>query len=377
MGISTKEAERFQGFHNEYVLVIADEASGIDESIFDAMENPLSSGNTRFLMIGNPTQTSGTFYKSHTDTRFYNSIQISAFDTPNFTYFGITIEDIRDGSWRDKVTGPLPASFLVSPNWVADKWEDWGEENPLWQCYVAGEFPEEGEDTLIPLWAIEQARQAILPTSSWVEFGVDVARFGADETVVVIRQGQKTVEMRVWGKKDTMETVGRVIHAIQTHGPMVVKTDVIGVGAGVHDRLNELSVDKPWVAIPVNVAEKSWNPELFANRRAEMYWQLRGRFVDGTIEIPDDDRLCGQLGALKYGFTSKGQIIIESKDDLRKRGLKSPDRADALAIAYFTPVPTLKEPVVVHDAMAEYGQISPDLDALDPYNPYVDFGGHR
>src|SRR5581483_571785 len=145
LGLSTNEPSRFQGFHATHILLIVDEASGVPQNIFDASEGIVSSQGARILYIGKPTDIEGEFYKSfklpHT-----NKIHISAFDTPNFTQFGITLEDIRTDAWRQKITSDLPAPYLITPEWVYDKYLRWGETSPMWAARVLGEFPEQGED---------------------------------------------------------------------------------------------------------------------------------------------------------------------------------------------------------------------------------------
>lgn len=362
MGISTDEAERFQGFHNENVLVIVDEASGVPDAIFTAVENPLAGGHTRLLLIGNPTQVSGAFYESHRSP-IYHKITISAFDTPNFTAFGITIKDIRDGSWLAKIDGrPLPQPYLVSPQWVAERCAAWGEASPMWQCYVMGQFPTLGIDTLIPLAAIEAAQGRNLNPSGVKTMGVDIARYGDDESAALIRQGDVVLTIESWGKTDTMETTGKIIDIARQHGvPMGnVNVDVVGVGAGVVDRLLELGHP----VNGVNVGTSPMDNTRFGNLRAEVFWNIRDRFTNGTVDIPDDPVLSSQLASIKYKFTSRGQVMIESKEEMRKRGVKSPDRADAMALAYYTPMPDMV-PVLFYDAMAHYEPISPDLDSWD------------
>jgi hypothetical protein len=128
-----------------------------------------------------------------------------------------------------------------------------------------------------------------------------------------------------------MQTAGRVVDAVRRHSPAAVRVDEIGVGAGVLDRLRELGTQG---VTGVNVAQRASRPEHFANLRAELYDGLRERFQQGRIAIPDDQALVAELASLKYSFTSSGQVRLEGKEDLRSRGLPSPDRADALMLAF-------------------------------------------
>ena len=353
LGFSTDSDERFQGFHGENILFVADEASGVSEEIFEGIEASMTSDRARMLLIGNPTSLTGTFYHAfHSRRALWHNIHISAFDTPNLT--GVDIVN--------------PA--LITPKWVEDAEQNWGRESPMYQIRVLGEFPSEAEDTLVPLRLIEAAvarwkqrraatdpspspspasgegtaagagwgrpaaisgeRQSHLPVDG-VEIGVDVARFGSDKTVICVRRGDDVVEIESFARQDTMQTAGRVVDAVRRHSPAAVRVDEIGVGAGVVDRLRELGTQG---VTGVNVAQRASRPEHFANLRAELYDGLRERFQQGRIAIPDDQALVAELASLKYSFTSSGQVRLEGKEDLRSRGLPSPDRADALMLAF-------------------------------------------
>lgn len=160
--------------------------------------------------------------------------------------------------------------------------------------------------------------------------GVDIARYGDDSSVVVVRQGNRVIWIGHWAKSDLMETTGKIVNLIERFKPSVVNIDVIGLGAGVYDRLIEMK----YRVNPINVAESAVEKEKYANLRAEMYLNLYRLFESGGINIPDDMELVAQLSGIKYKPNSRGQVQIESKEDMRKRGVKSPDKADALALAF-------------------------------------------
>ena len=166
-----------------------------------------------------------------------------------------------------------------------------------------------------------------------VILGVDVARFGADRSVILRRRGDRVEDIRVLRQMDTMQLAGWVVAAIRECNPAQVYADEIGVGAGVVDRLRELGHP----VRGVNVAHKALQDGLYANLRAEGYWTLRQRFMSGSISIPADSQLVGELAALRYGYDSQGRLRMESKDEMRKRGLPSPDKADALMLAFLAP----------------------------------------
>ncbi len=323
------DPERFQGFHEQNILIVVDEAAGVSEHIYQAIDGILTSEGARLLMISNPTHASGRFGQSF-KMPGVAKISISAFDTPNFTAFDITRDDIRKGTWEDKITGDLPMPYLVTPSWVAKRYQRWGETSPLYQSRVEGKFPKQGTDTLIPLDWIERAQRATLEPGEPVELGVDVARYGIDETVSILRRGSVARITKVLPMSNTMETAGMVVVERREHGVQISKVDAEGLGAGVYDRLDEQ--DEP--VVEMRSGMKAEDSEKFADARSEWLWGLRQRFEQGDIDIEDDDELAAQLANIKYKINSRGQIKVESKDEMRRRGLPSPDRADALMFAF-------------------------------------------
>jgi hypothetical protein len=330
-GRSTDDANRLQGPHSPtgHVLVVADEAAGIEPDIWTAIDGITSSEDSHTLSIGNPTESSGEFFEKFKRPGV-RKIRISAFDTPNFTAFGITLEDIRAGTWKDKITGPQPAPYLITPAWVADKWEKWGESSPLFASRVLGQFPESSTDALIPLTWIERAQRTRLEPGEPNLLAVDVARFGSDFTVIGQRRGPVARILKVTHQEDTMATTGRVVQVLQESRATEARIDVVGLGAGVYDRLKEL--EKP--AVEMQAGQAPQNSERFLNARAEWYWGLRERFEAGDIDLDEDEDLAFQLSSIKYKPNSRGQIVIESKEDMKKRGLKSPDKADMIMMLF-------------------------------------------
>jgi hypothetical protein len=316
-GLSTDTPERFQGFHEGHILFVVDEASGVREGIFEAIEGSMTSDDAKLLLLGNPTSLSGTFYEAfHKRRGLWHAIHISAFDTPNLM--------------KNEVVLPT----LVTPKWVADAEQNWGTESYLYQVRVMGEFPSESEDTLVPLRLVEMAASADRNgglDGGLVEIGVDVARFGSDKSAICVRRGDQIVSLESFGRQDTMSTAGRVAAIAGEYSPAAIRIDEIGVGAGVVDRLKELKISN---VEGVNVARRASRREQFANQRAELYDGLRERFVENRIGIPNNADLISQLASVKYSFTSSGQMKIEGKDELRSRGERSPDLADAVMLAF-------------------------------------------
>lgn len=335
-GFSTNEPDRFQGWHEQNILVVVDEASGVPEEIYEAIEGTLTSSNSRLLLIGNPTFPGGTFYNAFRSP-LYEKFHISAFDVPD---------------------------HLLSPGWKEERRIEWGEESPVYQVRVLGEFPDQAEDALIAMrWvtaAMERGQDERgddlaragagagdssnhLPAGGGdVVVGVDVARYGGDESVAIVRRGHYVADIVTWRGNDTMFTAGRVGAIARQWNARSINVDEIGIGAGVLDRLRE----DGFPAVGINVGEAAWDSEHYANRRAEIFFALQERFKTGEISLPEDSTLLAQLTSLKFVYTPQGKLKIESKEDMRKRGLPSPDRADALALAFceaggYTPVSIL------------------------------------
>lgn len=325
----------FQGHHRHYVLVILDEACGVPEQIWTAVEAITTNAECRILAIGNPDDPNTEFGKVCKPGSGWNVIRISAFDTPNFT---------------DEPVPDALRPLLLAPEWVEDKRRRWGVDSPRYVSKVGGDFPEIGENVLIaPAW-IEAAQQRSLDPGPYSILGVDVARFGSDRTVFALRRGPVARIVGDYSTQATMETTGKVIVAMADHDVDEVRVDGVGVGGGVVDRLVELG----YGVVDMQAGAAARDPEHFVNARAEWYWAIRERMESGDLDLdPGDDELAAQLGSIRYKFTSRGQIQIESKDDMRKRRLPSPDRADALMLTA-TATPPLMDEVVELDDEDEY-----------------------
>jgi phage terminase large subunit len=330
LGISTNEADRFQGFHSEHLMGIFDEGSGVAKPIWDAMNGLLPE---KWLVIGNPLSPLGPYYDCFLDSnKIWNKITISAFDTPNFTLFDITIDDIRNDTWRQKITGPLPYPALVTPQWVAERWLEWGEDSPLWHSRVQGEFPQEGDDTLIGLTWIMKGKHNISATSKGMFVGVDVARYGSCETVITIYNGYKLIDQVIMHKRGIPDVFDRICHELKERDCVTapVAVDDVGVGGGVTDLLKR----QRYNVIPVVAQARAENPEKFADLRSEIYWTLREHFMKELISGIGDETLITQLAGLKVEYVN-GKIHLMSKDKMMKEGYASPDRADSLALAHY------------------------------------------
>ena len=332
-GFTATAATQFQGWHCPNVMIIVDEAAGIDSEIYTGIDSCLASGiKTRRLEIGNPTDPTSEFAKSF-KTPGIVKMSYDAFQTPNFTHFGITEEDMFADAWMDKITGDLPAPWLVTPDWVSKRYNRWGPLNPLYASRVAALFPEEGEDTLISLTQIEAAQKRTLAPGTPDVLGVDVARFGSDFSVIASRQGPVVRIIKRFWKADTMTTSGHARREYMTRKPKPkrVHVDVVGIGSGVVDRLREQRVP----VVEASAGSSASDKEMFLNQRAEWFWTLREEFEAGEIDLdPADEELAAQLADIKWKPDSKGRVTIERKEDMKKRGLHSPDDADAVAMCF-------------------------------------------
>ena len=202
-----------------------------------------------------------------------------------------------------------------------------------------GNFPKQGENTLIPLAWIEAAmeRWHDMPDDGKpVEIGVDVARFGSDKTVIATRRGQKVMSLQVFPQKSVTESTGLIIDMARQEGTSVVRVDEIGIGGGVVDTLSE----NTYYDTGVDVSKAPIDKDRFANLRAELWWNLREMLdVDPVrnpepIGLPPDDNLLAELSSVQYKYNSRGQVQIEAKEDMKKRLGHSPDRADAVVLAF-------------------------------------------
>lgn len=346
VGFGRKPADNdihgFQGHHRHYVLVILDEACGVPEQIWTAVEAITTNAECRILAIGNPDDPNTEFGKVCKPGSGWNVIRISAFDTPNFT---------------DEEVPAALRPLLLDPEWELDKRRRWGKDSPRYVSKVGGDFPEIGENVLIAPGWIEAAQRRELQPGPHSILGVDVARFGSDRTVFALRRGPVARVVGDFSVQSTMETTGRVINTMAEHAVDEVRVDGVGVGGGVVDRLAELG----YGVVDMQAGAGAVDSEHYLNARAEWYWALRARFEAGDMDIdPDDDDLAAQLGAIRYKFTSRGQVQIESKDDMRKRKMPSPDRADALMLTAVADVAADDEQVFEDpDQYEAEGSISP------------------
>lgn len=306
----------FQGIHARYVLVILDEACGIPENLWEAADTLISNENSRILAIGNPDDPTSEFQRVCT-SEAWNTIRINAFESPNFT-------DEGAGLPREVL------EQLISPVWVEEKRRKWGTHHPFWQSKVLGLFPQQSSTALFPLhWLLAAQRRELEPGKP-IALGVDVARFGTDKTVMSVRRGDHFRVVYSEVGNDTMKTASVVLSLIKRYVADVAGIDTVGVGGGVYDRCAE---DNAPVA-EMQAAGRARDYDSYANCRAEWAWWFRERLERGEVDLDEeDDELIEQLAGLRFKIDTRGRIVLESKDDMKKRGMDSPDRADSVILA--------------------------------------------
>ena len=324
IGFATNNPDNIHGFHSPELLLIVDEAHAVRESHFDAA---LRLNADKTLFAGNAFSTSGAFYDSHHARRdYYQRIRISAYETPNLT------------------GEEPPAPGLINADDIADKAAHWGEDHPKFIAAVYAQFPDALEDSLVGRAAVEDAMGGDAPCGEGAPsaeedaceplyIGVDVGRFGDDKSVLCARRGQRVVAIKSFGRADTMRVSGETQLMARELGAEAIFVDEGGLGAGVVDRLRELNAP----VHGVQFGHRAPHPTRFANLRSEIFWELRRLINDRLIALPDDKELAAQLLSLRYDVSSSGQVQLESKRELRRRRLPSPDRADALALAFMRP----------------------------------------
>jgi len=334
--------QAFQGIHARYVLVVLDEAGGVPAWLWTAAESLVTNEHSRILAIGNPDDPSSHFEEVCRPGSGWNVLPISAFDMP-----WATGEEVPE-ALNDLLTGQI---------WVEERAKRWGVESPFYISKVLGQFPEIGDDTLITP-AIVRMAQEYESVDSLVlgTMGADIARLGSDRTVVYHNRGGMVRKVYEKHKQNTTPTTGALFRLSKKFWNRVcINIDSIGLGAGVYDRLVELGC----YMYPFGAGDRPYEPERFLNKRSEGWWKLREAFEEGIVDLdPTDEDLAGQLCNIKFWYTSSGKVQIESKDELKKRGLPSPDHADACMMSFYRG-PEMFEP--------EDGELMEDLtgDLLD------------
>jgi len=299
---------------------------GVKDIVFEPVLGSLSTQDARLAMMGNPTQLSGFFFDSHNKNR-------SKYST-------------------SKVSGEN--SKRVSKDFIQDIIDMYGLDSDVYRVRVAGDFPKAMPDSFIQLDWAENCSKANTVTINprRIDIGVDVARYGDDQTIIDIvfdkRQQQRPIEIN---HNDTMQVTGRIVQLVeqlrQQHIgiPIHIKIDCDGLGVGVYDRLKEIKEEKHWITVQLYECHFGGaggkndenEPIEFSNSTGLMWGLLREKVKHSEIELYYNDKQITQITNRKYRINSDGKIELEKKEDMKKRGLTSPDMADALALSLWEP----------------------------------------
>lgn len=327
---SENNTEAFAGLHNygRRIVVIYDESSSIADKVWEVTEGALTDEDTEIIWVafGNPTQNTGRFREC----------------------FG-KLKHRWKGKQIDSRTIPGTNKALFE-KWIAD----YGEDSDFVRVRVRGEFPRAGSTQFIPSDVVQMCRDYTCPPEEIAQHGVlavDVARFGDDQSVVGYRRGRKFEVLKKYRGLDTVQLSRHVAEWMRLLLPRETVVDGDGIGAGVVDNLRDMhEVYKrkrdPLAEVFKTVHEfhgggSPIDGDMYYNKRAEV-WGMARDWLKGDADIPDDPELADDLTGVQYGFANAdGQIQLEKKEDMKKRGLSSPDNGDCLAMT-FSVVPHAK-----------------------------------
>lgn len=360
VGLSPRKASKedmitLQGYHSKNLLVILDEAAGLPRILYDGVVSLCVGENNKVVAIGNPIEKSGPFYES-CNSPMWNSIRISCLEHPNVIQNREVIPGAVSRSWVENMiaehcTVYKDANFPIE---VVNKMTDIELQSMcppncfvynrvvyvpdgVFESKVLGRPPDESSDQLIPLSWVETSKQTELLPDGEKILGVDPARYGGDYSTICLRHGKKVH----WVKRKrpiTADPTGEIAGWVRSEvsnlgGDVWVFVDEIGVGAGVLDAIRRIGIN----ARGVSFSKKARQNKRFANKRAELWWRVREALQKRDINIPDDDLLSADLTAPRYSFDSMGRVIIEDKDEIKKRIGRSPDSGDALVLTFAAP----------------------------------------
>jgi len=345
-----KKAEAWTGYHSQNILVVVTEASGNEQETFDAIDGILT-GNSRFLLVGNPTRKTGEFYQSF-QSSLYSQMVLNCMEAVNVKEKKTVIPGQVDWYWVDEKVKKWCTSISKSEFRQGDgaeydfEWE--GKHyrpNDLFLVKVMGEFPRQDEDSLVPLNWIEAANERWLAyqtngqTTEKLKLGLDVAGMGNDLTCFAFRRDNVIEKFTTYAKSDHMEIAGITKNLLAESGDMAY-VDTIGEGAGVYSRL----IEQNQPAVSVKFSESAdkltdlSGERKFVNMRAYCYWAIRDALdpkYNSELALPPDSDLTEELTNIRYKTRSDGKIILEPKEDLKLRLGRSPDKSDSIAVTFY------------------------------------------
>lgn len=307
---SAGNPEAMQGIHAKWTMYLVDEASGIADIVFEVAQGSMSTAGAIACLFSNPTRNSGFFFDTHNKLRN------------------------RWRSWRVNCeTVPRARGH------IQDVIDAYGKESNKYRVRVLGEFPTADDDVVIPLSLLEAAKRREVETHDVLPvWGVDVGRFGDDASALAKRKGNRLLEpVKEYKGLDTMALCGRIYNewrdTPEPLRPVSIFVDVIGIGSGVVDRLDEMELP----VVGINVAETANDNERYLRLRDELWFLGRQWFEARNCYIGDDEQLIAELTGATYDTASNGKLVVESKKDMKKRGLKSPNKADAFLLTLAMP----------------------------------------
>lgn len=326
-GVTTDQPGAFMGRHHPRLLLLGDEASELSEQTLLEMETCATGQGNVIVLIGNPLHTSGTFYEAFRRPDVWSTMSISCYDHPNVTS---GVEGIKGA---------------VTKEWVENKKSLWGEMHPMWYSRVLGQFPAISTKGVVPLAWVERARnnEKLKEASEKAAkerlpkiIGLDVARYGDNRCVLIVRSGDAVERIEHWSHTTLTETTGKALKIYREEKAAVLVVDAAGLGAGVYDMLNE---EANINVVGFNGGHRAFNAGTFSNRRSELWWHLRQRLEKERLWLSQDntyamDVLVGDLTAPEYSISPAGRLQVETKEKMLERGINSPDFADALCYCF-------------------------------------------
>jgi hypothetical protein len=305
---SEHRSEAFAGRHGKYKLIIFDEASAIPNKIFEVTEGAMTDPRSIWCVFGNPTRT---------DTRFYSC------------FSG------RDSRWNTQSVDSRSVRFTKREELEAMIASNGGIDSDFARVRILGLFPRRGSLQFIATSIVEQGMQRDIQLEAYllrpIVLGVDVARYGDDQSVIAVRQGRKLHELRRFRELNTAEVGEQVVRCMKDYGMNsigAVFVDGVGVGAGVVDHLTNLG----YGVIEVNGGERAFDEVRYHDRNAE-WWDRMREWLPGS-DLPGDDDLRDSLTSREFDHDDRQRVRLESKKLMKKRGLQSPDAADALSLTF-------------------------------------------
>lgn len=320
LGVSTNNETAVMGKHHRDLLVVIDEAPGVDPDMHRALRSLATGERNVLVMVGNPTVTSGPYYNAFRKGSWCR-LHFDGYNHPN----------IRLG--REVIPG------AISPQFVQDELEEWGsEDHPMFLIRVRGLFPEAGVLSLYPVAWVDRAMAegrherevAAVPDTAPVVMALDPARAGENRCVVAIKQGGVLVKIEDWYHPDTTHSVGMMVRLAAEWLPESVLVDEPGMGGPILDQMNEQGLP----VLAFNTQRAAGDKRRFFNKRAEVAWTFRKLLEADSVALPDDERLREDLLSMQYRLTPSGQIRVETKEEMKARGVKSPDFGDAVVMVF-------------------------------------------